>query len=64
MDKLKTYAEQNNYSLEEFNVKKRLSHVVTKTFHGAGIMVPYNKKTQLGYRRLVETDGRHLFRYN
>ncbi|KOB74535.1 UPF0609 protein, partial [Operophtera brumata] len=50
MDKLKTYAEQNNYSLEEFNVKKRLSQVVTKTFHGAGIVVPYNKKTQLGYR--------------
>lgn len=58
LDKVKTYAESNNYSLEEFNTKKRMATAVTKSFHGAGIMVPYNKKTQLGYRRLVESDGK------
>lgn len=57
MDNIKAYAEKNNISLEEFSMKKRLPHMVTRSFHGAGIVVPYNKKTQLGYRHLVETDG-------
>ncbi|XP_022829143.1 histone PARylation factor 1 [Spodoptera litura] len=57
MDKLKSYAEKNNISLEEFDMKKRSANVVTKSFHGAGIVVPYDKKTQIGYRRLVETDA-------
>ncbi|XP_075972163.1 histone PARylation factor 1 [Anticarsia gemmatalis] len=57
MDKIKEYAEQNNISLTELSMKKRLSQTVTKTFHGAGISVPYNKKTQVGYRRLAETDA-------
>ncbi|KAF9416253.1 hypothetical protein HW555_006327 [Spodoptera exigua] len=57
MDKVKGYAEKNNISLEEFNMKKRLAKVVTKSLHGAGIMVPYDKKTQLGYRHLAETDA-------
>lgn len=57
LDKIKTYAEKNKISLEEFSMKKRSPHIVTRSFHGAGIVVPYNKKTQLGYRRLVETDA-------
>lgn len=56
MEKVKKYAEDNNYSLEEYSMKKRQAKIVTKTFHGAGIVVPYNKKTQLGYRHLVEND--------
>lgn len=60
MDKIKVYAEENNISLEEFSMKKRSPHIVTRSFHGAGIVVPYNKKTQLGYRHLVETDGEIL----
>lgn len=55
--KIKKIAEENNYSLEEYNVKKRWSQAVTKTFHGAGIVVPYNKKTELGYRHLIESDA-------
>lgn len=54
---IKKYAEENNISLEEFTMKNRSSQIVTKSFHGAGVAVPYNKKTQLGYRRLVETDA-------
>lgn len=30
--------------------------VVTKTFHGAGIVVPVDKN-DVGYRELPETDG-------
>lgn len=62
LDKIKIFAEKNNISLEEFSMKKRSPHIVTRSFHGAGIVVPYDKKTQLGYRRLVETDGKiHFF---
>lgn len=57
MEKIKKFAEENNYSLEEYNMKRRQAKIVTKSFHGAGIVVPYNKKTQLGYRHLVENDG-------
>ncbi|CAB3228726.1 unnamed protein product [Arctia plantaginis] len=57
MDKIKSYAEENNISLEQFSMKDRLKQIVTKSFHGAGIAVPYNKQTQLGYRRLAETDA-------
>lgn len=39
-------------------MKNRQPKIVTKTLHGAGIVVPYNKKTQIGYRKLVETDGK------
>ncbi|CAG4941502.1 unnamed protein product [Colias eurytheme] len=56
-EKVKKWAESNNYSIEEYDKKKRLKEIVCKTFHGAGIVVPYEKKTQLGYRKLVETDA-------
>lgn len=58
MEKLKKAAEEQKFSLQEFNAKKRHTEVVAKTLHGAGIVVPYNKKTQMGYRLLVETDGK------
>jgi hypothetical protein len=35
----------------KFRDKKK----VTPTFHGAGLVVPYNKETQLGYREIPET---------
>ncbi|CAH0628655.1 unnamed protein product [Chrysodeixis includens] len=57
MDKIKAFADENKISLEEYTMKKRSPHMVTRSFHGAGIVVPYNKKTQLGYRHLVETDA-------
>lgn len=34
--------------------------VVTKTFHGAGIVVPVDKN-DVGYRELPETDGDLFF---
>ncbi|XP_050362636.1 histone PARylation factor 1 [Nymphalis io] len=58
MEKVKNWAEEHKYSLEEFNMKKRLPRIVCRTFHNAGIVVPYNKKTQLGYRKLVESDAK------
>lgn len=58
MDKVKKWAESHGYSLEKFDMKKRQAKIQTKTFHGAGIVVPYNRHTQLGYRNLVETDGK------
>ncbi|CAH2092249.1 unnamed protein product [Euphydryas editha] len=57
MEKVKSWAEEHNYSLEEFNMKNRLKNIVCRTFHSAGIVVPYNKKTQLGYRKLAESDA-------
>lgn len=57
MEKVKMWAEEYNYSIEEYNMKSRLKQIVCRTFHSAGIVVPYDKKTQLGYRPLVERDG-------
>ncbi|XP_073834845.1 histone PARylation factor 1 [Musca autumnalis] len=37
--------------------RARSSKVVCKTFHRAGIVVPYESKTQLGYRPLLESDA-------
>lgn len=60
MDKVKKWAEQYNFSLEMYDKKKRLKKCVAKTFHGAGIMAPFNTKTKLGYRHLIENDGKLL----
>nr|CAG4650397.1 EOG090X0BAY [Sida crystallina] len=38
-------------------LKKRKKNVVAKSFYGCGLVVPYNKKTQVGYREIPETDG-------
>lgn len=38
-------------------MRARKKNIVTKCFHGAGIVVPYNKKTEAGYRPLPESDG-------
>lgn len=37
--------------------------VVTKTFHGAGIVVPVDKN-DVGYRELPETDGETTFTFS
>ncbi|CAK1578677.1 unnamed protein product [Parnassius mnemosyne] len=57
MDKVKKWANEHKFSLDEYNIKKRVSQTVAKTLHGAGIVVPYNKKTELGYRPLVESNA-------
>lgn len=62
IDKLKKTADEMKYSLEAYSMKKRQASLMARTLHGAGIVVPYNKKTQIGYRNLVETDGKN-FKY-
>ncbi|XP_012547401.1 histone PARylation factor 1 [Bombyx mori] len=56
METIKKYADEHNFSLNPYDMKKRKSTILTNSFHRAGIVVPYNKKTQLGYRPLVEND--------
>lgn len=56
---LKNFANQHNITLEKNTVdmRTREKRVVARTFHRAGIVVPYDKKTQLGYRDLAATDN-------
>ena len=56
---LQTWAKEHNFILERSTAKmrERNTKVVTKTFHKVGIVVPVDKKTDLGYRELLETDG-------
>nr|XP_061791433.1 histone PARylation factor 1-like [Nerophis lumbriciformis] len=56
--KLNEQAEHLNLSLEQKTkgMKQRDKKVVTKTFHGAGIVVPVDKN-DVGYRELPETDA-------
>jgi hypothetical protein len=59
---LQLWAKDNNFAFDVPSVamKARNKKVVTKTFHNAGLVVPCNKRTQLGYRQLIETDGEFL----
>ncbi|XP_012721002.2 histone PARylation factor 1 [Fundulus heteroclitus] len=56
--KLRDKAETLGFSLEQKTkgMKERDRKVVTKTFHGAGIVVPVDKN-DVGYRELPETDA-------
>ncbi|XP_071779374.2 histone PARylation factor 1 [Centroberyx gerrardi] len=56
--KLRGRAETLGFSLEQKTkgMKQRDKKVVTKTFHGAGIVVPVDKN-DVGYRELPETDA-------
>lgn len=57
-EKLTEAARKLGYSLEQRTVKMRQrdKKVVTKTFHGAGLVVPVDKN-DVGYRELPETDA-------
>uniref|UniRef100_A0A1A9WGT1 Zf-CCHH domain-containing protein n=1 Tax=Glossina brevipalpis TaxID=37001 RepID=A0A1A9WGT1_9MUSC len=57
--RLQKFVEINDITLDNLEKlrKKRNSKVVCKTFHRAGIVVPYDRKTQLGYRPLIESDA-------
>ncbi|XP_063166258.1 histone PARylation factor 1 isoform X2 [Candoia aspera] len=57
-EKLTQTAKQLGYSLEQksLNMKERDNKVVTKTFHGAGLVVPVDKNN-VGYRKLPETNS-------
>lgn len=49
--------QENDFSLEvkTSQMKARDKTKVTQTFHGAGLIVPYDKETQLGYREIPES---------
>ncbi|XP_044255757.1 histone PARylation factor 1 [Tribolium madens] len=55
---IKAKAEELKLSttLHSEKIKKRENKVVAKTFNKIGLVVPYNKKTQLGYRDLAMGD--------
>ncbi|XP_014280888.1 histone PARylation factor 1 [Halyomorpha halys] len=57
-DALQAWCSKNGFILSSLTKKMRgrRSKVVAKTFHGAGIVVPYDKKTEVGYRELKEND--------
>lgn len=38
-------------------VKKRQKKIVCKTFHKLGLVVPFDRKTEVGYRDLIENDA-------
>ncbi|XP_017786223.1 PREDICTED: UPF0609 protein C4orf27 homolog [Nicrophorus vespilloides] len=52
---LRKFAQKENIALTLKNdaINKRDRKVVTKTFNRIGLVVPYDKKTQLGYRELA-----------
>lgn len=56
--KLKSWANEKNFSLESKTqkMKARDKKAVARGFHGAGIVVPVDKKG-VGYRPLPETPG-------
>ena len=51
------FSQENDFSLEAKTpkMKARDKTKVTQTFHGAGMIVPYNKETQVGYREIPES---------
>lgn len=57
---LKAFAGEQKIILDKVSpeMKNRERQVVAKTFHGAGIVVKYDRKTQLGYRNLAATDSK------
>lgn len=57
--KLRSFAKERKITLEKktTSMQAREMQVVARTFHKAGIVVPYNKKTQLGYRDLAVSDS-------
>lgn len=56
---IEDFAHGKNISLSSFpaKLKSRNLKTVCKTFHKAGLSVPYNRKTDVGYRQLGESDG-------
>lgn len=51
---LETFAESNRISLSAFSAKLKSRNLrsVCKTFHRAGLIVPFDRKTDVGYRQL------------
>lgn len=56
---LQEYSKENDITLETKTqaMKQRDRKSVSKTFNGLGLVVPVEKRTEVGYRELIETDG-------
>lgn len=56
---LNKWAEEHNITLEKTTdaMRRRQKSVLTKTLHKVGMVVPYDPKTELGYRPLIETEA-------
>ncbi|KAG4072512.1 hypothetical protein HA402_004601 [Bradysia odoriphaga] len=56
---LDDFAKEKNVKLDSLSskLKARNMKVVSKTFHKAGLVVPVDKETDIGYRSLIETDA-------
>ncbi|XP_062562294.1 histone PARylation factor 1-like [Armigeres subalbatus] len=55
---LEDWAKSNDIKLKANDKQKvRSKQVVCKTFHKAGIVVPFDRKKELGYRELLESDA-------
>lgn len=56
---LESFANNKEYSLatKTPEMKARDKKKVTNSFHGAGIVVPFDKKTDVGYREIPETNA-------
>ena len=59
---MENWTKENDHSSllhESQSIKQdRKKLVVTKTFYTCGIVVPFNKKTKVGYREIPESDSR------
>ena len=57
---LEDWANKNDIIIEPPSqiLKKRKKLMVARTFYECGIVVPVDKKTQVGYRKIPETDGK------
>ncbi|XP_055535013.1 histone PARylation factor 1-like [Wyeomyia smithii] len=55
---LEEWAKEHNIKLKgQDQLRARNKAVVCKTFHKAGIVVPFDRKKELGYRELLESDA-------
>ncbi|KAK3913439.1 Histone PARylation factor 1 [Frankliniella fusca] len=56
---IQNYAKEHGFTLETRTaaMKLRDRKTVCKTFNGLGLLVPVEKKTEVGYRELIETDA-------
>ena len=63
MKSLKKVAEENEISIKTTapkNMAKRHGSVANP-FHGLGMVVPYDKRTEVGYREIPETPGEYFY---
>lgn len=58
---LEDFARQKKVLLDSFSakLKSRNMQTVCKTFHKAGLIVPFDRKSDVGYRQLAESDCKH-----